>query len=77
MSWDKNAGQSNRIKIGNSFFERVEEFKYLGTTLTYQNSIQKEINSRLSQGMLAIIRCRILCLPVCYAKLWSLKYTEL
>ena len=30
--------------------ERVEEFKYLGTTLTKQNSIQKEIKSRLKLG---------------------------
>jgi hypothetical protein len=27
--------------------ERVEEFKYLGTTLTNKNSIQEEIRSRL------------------------------
>ena len=31
----------------NSTFERVEEFKYLGTTLTNQNSIPEEIKSRL------------------------------
>jgi len=38
----------------------------LGTTLTIQNSVQEEIKSRFSQGMLAIIRCRIFCcLPVC------------
>ena len=30
--------------------ERVEEFKYLGTTLTNKNSIQKEIKSRLKLG---------------------------
>ena len=35
------------IKINNSSVERVGEFKYLGTTLTNQNSIQEEINSRL------------------------------
>jgi hypothetical protein len=35
------------MKIDNSSFERVDEFKYLGTTLTNQNSIQKEIKSRL------------------------------
>jgi hypothetical protein len=29
------------------YIERVEEFKYLGTTLTNKNSIQEEINSRL------------------------------
>jgi len=28
----------------------VEEFKYLGTTLTDQNSIAEEIKSRLSSG---------------------------
>ena len=47
MSQDQNAGQSHSIKIDNSSFERVEEFKYLGTTLINQNSIQQEIKSRL------------------------------
>jgi len=28
----------------------MEEFKYLGTTLTNQNSIQEEIKSRLKSG---------------------------
>jgi hypothetical protein len=28
----------------------MEEFKYLGTSLTNQNSIQKEIKSRLKSG---------------------------
>ena len=42
MSRDQNAGRSHNIKIEYSSFERVEEFKYLGTTLTNQNSIQKE-----------------------------------
>jgi len=28
----------------------VEEFKYLGTTLTNQNSIEEEIKSRLKSG---------------------------
>jgi len=31
-------------------FERVEEFKYLGTTLTNHNSIPEEIKSRLRSG---------------------------
>jgi len=35
------------MKIDNSSFERMEEFKYLGTTSTTQNSIQEEIKSRL------------------------------
>ena len=49
-SRDQNAGRSHNIKIDNSFFERVEEFKYLGTTLTNQNSIQEVIKSRLKSG---------------------------
>ena len=40
MSGDQNAGRSHDIKIDNSFFERVEQFKYLGTTLTNQSFIQ-------------------------------------
>jgi hypothetical protein len=43
----QNAGQSQNIKIDNSSFERVEQFKYLGTNLANQNSIRKEIKSRL------------------------------
>ena len=38
------------MRIDNSTFERVEGFKYLGTTLTYQNSIAEEIKSRLRSG---------------------------
>jgi hypothetical protein len=39
-----------QIKIDNSFFKRVEQFKYLGATLTNQNSIHEEIMSRLKSG---------------------------
>jgi len=38
------------MRIDNSTFERVEEFKYLGKTLTNQNSILEEIKSRLRSG---------------------------
>ena len=37
MSRGKNEGRSHRMKTDNSSFERVEEFKYLGTALTNQN----------------------------------------
>jgi len=47
MSRDQSAGRSHNIKIDNSSFERVEDFKYLGKTLTNKNSIQEEIKSRL------------------------------
>jgi hypothetical protein len=35
MSRDQNAGRNHSIKTDNSSFERVEEFKYLGTTVTF------------------------------------------
>ena len=47
VSRDQNAGQNHSVRIDNSTFERVDEFKYLGTTLTNQYSIQEEIKSRL------------------------------
>jgi hypothetical protein len=50
MSRDQNAGRSYSMKTDNSSFERVEEFKYLGTTLTNQNSIQEAIKNILKSG---------------------------
>ena len=50
MSRDRNAGRIHSVRIDNNTLESVEEFKYLGTTLTNQNSIEKEIKSRLSSG---------------------------
>ena len=47
---DQNAGQNKNIKMGNKFFERVEEFQYPGTTPTYSNSIQEEIKNTLKSG---------------------------
>jgi hypothetical protein len=38
------------VKTDNSSIDRVEEFKYLGTTLTDPNSIQEEIKSTLKLG---------------------------
>ena len=50
VSRDQNAGRIHSMKVENISIERVEEFKYLGTTLTNQNSIQEEIKSRLKSG---------------------------
>jgi hypothetical protein len=50
MSRDQNAGRNHSMKIDNSSFERVDEFKYLGTSLTNRISIQEEIKSRLKLG---------------------------
>ena len=50
MSPDQNAGRSHDIKIDTSSFERVDDIKYLGKTLAYQNSIQEQIKSRVQSG---------------------------
>ena len=50
MSRDQNAGRNHSVRTDNSTFERVEEFKYLGTALIDQNSIPREIKSRLRSG---------------------------
>jgi hypothetical protein len=51
MSRDQNAGRNHNMAIDNSSFEGVEEFKYLGTTSTSQNSIPEEVKSRLLHGV--------------------------
>ena len=50
MSRDQNGERSHSMKTDISSFERVEEFKYLGTTLKNQNSIEEEIKSKLKSG---------------------------
>jgi len=47
---EQNAGRRTNVKIDNSSFESVEEFKYLGTILTNQSCIQEEIKSRMKSG---------------------------
>jgi hypothetical protein len=47
---EQNAGQNHIVRKYNKSFERVEEFKYLGTTITNRNSIHEEIKSRLKSG---------------------------
>ena len=50
MTRDRNAGRSNDIEIDSSSFKRVEQFKYLGTTLTHHDTIQEEFKSRVNSG---------------------------
>jgi len=40
----------SQYRFDNSSSERVEQFKYLGTTLPNKNSIQQEIKSRFKSG---------------------------
>jgi hypothetical protein len=55
MSRSQKTGRRYSIKIANRSFEDVAKFKYLETTLTDQNHMHEEINSRLVRGMLATI----------------------
>jgi len=57
------------VQIDSGSFERVEEFRYLEKTVLNENSIEEENKSSLNRGMLAVIRCRIFCLTVCYPKI--------
>jgi hypothetical protein len=50
MSCHQNARQNHNIKIYNNPLEKAEYFKYLGTILTIQNSVQEEIRSRMRSG---------------------------
>jgi len=50
MPREQNAGRIHSVRIDNSTFDRVEDFKYLGTTLTHRNSIAEEIKSILRSG---------------------------
>jgi hypothetical protein len=50
MYQDQHAGQKHYIKISNNYLESVEQFRYLRTNLTNQNSIHEEIKSRLKSG---------------------------
>ena len=45
MSRDQNAGRNYSMKIDNSFIERLEEFKYLGTTLTKKILFRKKLRA--------------------------------
>jgi hypothetical protein len=50
MSRHLSSGQNQNMRIANEWFEKVEKFKCLGTTLTNQNDIRDEINCRLNSG---------------------------
>jgi hypothetical protein len=48
MPHNTKLGQKDSIKIANRSFEDVAKFRYLGTTLTDQNCMHREIKCRLN-----------------------------
>ncbi|KAJ4435684.1 hypothetical protein ANN_18300 [Periplaneta americana] len=50
MSRDQNIVRNGNIKIGHLSFEEVEEFKYLGATVTYISDTREEIKRRINMG---------------------------
>jgi hypothetical protein len=69
MSRDQNTGRNHSMKPDNNSNERVEDFKYLGTNVTNQNSTQEGIKSRLKLGNACYYSVHNFCLSVCYPKI--------
>ena len=65
------------MKIDNSSIERVEEFKYLGMTLTDQNSMQEDIKSRLNLGNACCYSVQNLLSSRLLSKKLKIKYIKL
>jgi len=66
MSRDQNAGRSYNMKIDNV---PLKGWKHSDIWQQIKILFRKKLRADCSQGMLAIIRCRIFGLPVCYPKI--------
>ena len=77
MSRNQNAGRIQNVRTDNISTERVEEFKYMGTILMNQNSIQEEIKSRLNPGNACYLSVQNLLSSSFLSKNLRLRYTEL
>jgi hypothetical protein len=53
MSRYENAGRSPNIKIGNIFFERVDEFKLFESRLKLGNACYHSVKNPLSSSLLS------------------------
>ena len=65
------------MKIDNSSIERVEQFKYLGKTLTIQNCVNEEVKSRVKSGNACFDSVQNLLSSGSLSKMQRLRYTEL
>jgi hypothetical protein len=50
LSHPQNVGRNHDIKIANTLFENVTQFRYFGMTVTNENLIQEELKKRLTLG---------------------------
>jgi hypothetical protein len=50
MSRGKHAGQNRNMKLGSKSFEGLEQFRYLGTTLTNHNSNHEGVKNKFKSG---------------------------
>ena len=64
------------IKIGVNSYEKVKTFKYLGSLLTNQNSIQEEKNVDLKREIQVIIQSKHSCLLDFFLRIRKLKYIK-
>jgi hypothetical protein len=77
MSRSQKLGQKRSIKIANRSFEVVAKFRYLGATLTEQNCMHGEINSRLNSGNVCYHSIQSLLSSRLLSRNLKLKYTKL
>jgi hypothetical protein len=67
VSRSQNIGQKHSVKIKNRSFEDVAKLKCLGSTLTDQNRMNEDFNSRLNSGnacylsVQRVLSCCLLC----------------
>ena len=66
MSQDQNAARIHSVRIDNFTFEKMEEFKCLGKTLTNQNSFTEQFKRRLISGNACYHSLQNLILVGCY-----------
>jgi hypothetical protein len=69
--------EKHSIKIANRSFEDVAKFKYQGITVTDQNCMHDEINSRLNSGNACCHSVQSLLPPAYCLGKGRLKYTKL
>jgi hypothetical protein len=72
VSRHQNVGRNRDIKIANTLFGNVPQFKYLGMIVTNQNLIQERIRRRLNSGDAcyhSVKKCLSTCLLSKYVKI--------